>query len=531
MKKYFIKLSVILFLATSLFSCDLDINENPNAATGSVVTPDLMLTNIYAKLAEDVNTYNKYGSLMVGYQFPGDGISGFGDLYSYNFTSSSYAANWNNCFAHLRDIQTVIDAADADPKYAYFGAAAHVAKVYTFQLLVDEYGDVPYTEGVRGSENITPTFDDDAEVYKALISELDVAIAGFKSADVNALKFTSVTDPLFAGDVTKWIQFGNNLKLRLLVRAAGTEIDGAVQSAFNSFSPEGFLKEDAGVNPGYNASNQQNPFYTDYHSNTAGSRASYASYYLPTTYLMTFYQKSVTSGNVKDNVFEILEGKLTDDRRGALLYRNYPETPNYQLGDQSNARPYTPQYIWLESVLKGRDQDFVIFYAFETYFLLAEAAATGHELDGDWKSNFLKGVEASFRYLETNINGSLIEGANPAEDVKEYIANNEDSYLVNPEKATTRDQSIEAIITQMYIASNVINGHEAWSNFRRTAYPTINNVGRRPNLTFVSQISDSPRPDQLSVRLVYPNDEYSLNSGNTPDVGDSYSNPIFWDKN
>jgi hypothetical protein len=529
MKKYIIKLSAILILGISLFSCDLDINENPNAATGSVVTPDLMLPNIYANLAADINAYNKYGSLMAGYQFPGDGIGGFGDLYSYNFTSASYIANWNDCFAHLKDIQAVLDVAEVDPKFVYFGAAAHVARVYTYQLLVDEYGDVPYTEGVRGSSNITPAYDDDAEVYKALISELDAAIAGFKSTDVTALKFSSSTDPVFAGDITKWIQLSNNLKLRLLVRAAGTEIDGVVQSAFNSFSSEGFLKEEAGINPGYNASSKQNPFYTDYHSNTAASRASYATYYLPTTYLMTFYQKEVTCGNVAKDVFEVLEGKLTDDRRGALLYRNYPETPNYQLGDQGNARPYSPQYVWLESVLKGRSQDFVAFYTFETYFLLAEAAATGHELDGDWQTNFKKGIEASFRYLETNLSGSLITGADPAADTEEYIKNNEDSYLVNSEKATTKDRIIEAIATQMYIASNVINGHEGWSSFRRTAYPKIDNVGIRPNLTFVSQISDSPRPDRLPVRLVYPNDEYNMNP-NTPVVGNSYSNPIFWDK-
>jgi hypothetical protein len=534
MKKYIINTLSVALAGLLLLSCNdsLDINQNPNQATGAVVTPNLMLANIYANLAEDINTYNKYGSLMVGYQFPGDGISGFSDLYTYNFPSSSYNANWNDCFAHLRDIQTVTDAAEDDPRYAFFGAAARVAKAYTWQLLVDEYGDVPYTEGVRGGEDITPAFDDDAEVYRLLIAELDGAIAQFKSAaaDANAIKFTSSTDPVFAGDATKWIQFANNLKLRLLVRAAGTEIDATVQSAFNTFSSEGFLKEDAGINPGYNASNKQNPFYTDYHSNTAGTRASYASYYLPTTYLMTFYQTTVLSGDTTDGAFEYLEGKLIDDRRGTLLYRTFPTTPNYQLGNEGAGRPKTPQYVWLESVLKGRNQDFVAFYAFELYFLLAEAAATGHELDGDWKTNYLKGIEASFRYLETNINGSLIEGANPADDVEKYIANNEESPLVNPEKATSREQIIEAIITQMYIASNPVNGHEAWSNFRRTAFPKIDNTGRRPNRTFVSNMSTSPRPDLLSVRLVYPQIEMDLN-GNAPKVADSYSNPIFWDKN
>ncbi|MDR2118878.1 MAG: SusD/RagB family nutrient-binding outer membrane lipoprotein [Tannerellaceae bacterium] len=517
MKKY----SIIALFATvwslSFTSCDLDINVNPNSATGSVVTPDLILPGSIAVLAEDINTYNKFGALMVGYQFPGDGVSGFGDLYSYNYTSASDTALWNNAFSHLRDIQDIITASEENPKYLYYGAAAHVLRAYTYHLLVDEYGDVPYSEGLRGDGNISPAFDDDAAVYQAIIEELGDAIATFKSGESASeipLAFTRATDPLFGGDLTKWIQFANTLKLRLLIRAAGSEIDGFVQQAFGSFAPEGFLKEDAVINPGYNASSKQNPFYNDYHSTVTGSISSYARFYLPTTYLMTFY----------------LGQKLTDDRRGSLLYRNYPETPHYQLGKQDEGRPYTPLYVWLESVLKGREQGFPALYAFETYFLLAEAAVSGHELDGDWESNYRQGIVESFRYLESTASGSLIADADPEADAAAYIEANAGSYLANPELAVTQAQKLEAIITQKYLASNPINAHEAWNDFRRTAYPVINNAGRQPELTFASYISDSPREDKMLVRHVYPQAEYDLNS-NTPDVGNSFSNPIFWDKN
>ncbi|MDR2810071.1 MAG: SusD/RagB family nutrient-binding outer membrane lipoprotein [Tannerellaceae bacterium] len=516
-KNFIIQLSVLLWTAISFSSCDLDINVNPNFATGSVVTPDLILPGSIAALAEDINTYNKFGALMVGYQFPGDGLSGFGDLYSYNYTSASDTGLWNNAYAHLRDIQDIITVSDENPYYIYFGAAAHVIRAYTYHLLVDEYGNVPYFEGIRGDANIAPAFDDDAAVYQAIIEELSDAVATFQAAEASSdipLAFSRVTDPLFGGNIVKWIQFANNLKLRLLLRAAGTEIDGFVQSAFNSFSAEGFLKEDALINPGYNASSKQNPFYNDYHSSVTGAISQYAHYYLPTTYLLTFY----------------LGTKLQDDRRGALLYRDYPATPHYQLGKQDEGRPYTPGYIWLESVLKGREQGFGAFYAFETYFLLAEAAATGHELDGDWKTNFEKGIAASFRYLESTASGSLVADADPEADAKAYIEANAGSYLANPDLATTPAQQLEAIITQKYIASNPINAHEAWNDFRRTAYPVINNAGRQPELTFASYLSDSPREDKMLVRHVYPQAEYDLNA-NTPDVGNSFSNPIFWDKN
>lgn len=534
MKRYSIKTIFTLLAAIFIFnscSLNLDINENPNNPTGTVVTPNLTLPAVLTSTATNQFYYYGYSwsAFLVGYMLPGKGISGYGDTYTYNYTSSSVTGAWTSVFADLRDYNTIISKAEANPQYALYGGIARLMKAYSFQLLVDAYGDVPYSEALQGaSGNVTPAYDSQTEVYKNLVTEIDGAISILKakkdSIGPNLFGLNKASDPIFSGNITKWIQFANNVKLRLLVRAAGTEIDSFVQSAYGTFSSEGFLKEDVLVNPGYNASNAQNPIWTYFHSNLAGTVATAAQYYIPSKYVLTFYNGT----------------KLTDNVRGALTYKSFPNTPSGQLGDEEN-NPASTIYSWYTpgtagtsapastGIVKDRSASLPLFLASETYFLLAEAALTGHVLDGDAKTNFVNGITASFNYLY--ISGTATAPAStihPDLDAASYISANSGNYLANFDVADTQAKKLEAIITQKYIALNIINANEAWVEFRRTAYPKIS--GTSATTTFVSIRSGSTRADKLPCRLLYPQDEINLNGAHVPTVQDTYSSPIFWDK-
>jgi hypothetical protein len=534
MKRYFIKLLSILVVTTVAFNaCDLDINENPNSATGAVITPDLVLPAVIASTAYNQFYYYGYasGAWFAGYQVPGGGISGYGAEYTYNYTANSVTGAWTGIFGDLRDYNSIIKKSEEDERYALFGGIAHIFKAYGFLLLTDAYGDVPYTEGLSGGAgNLSPEYDDAAEVYQALVAELDEAIEiirenAEKVGGGGAIGLNSTTDPVFGGNYTKWIQFANNVKLRILVRARETSIDNFVKEAFTKFSAEGFIKEDVLVNPGYNATSQQNPFWTVYHSSIAGVIPQSAQYYIPSTYVFTFYDGT----------------KLTDDVRGALVYKGYPDVPTHQLGDEID-RPASSRQQWYigtgtgtsateaAGILKSRAAAMPLFYAFETHFLLAEAALYGYTPDAvkDAKTNFVNGITASFDFLERRgASYALPAGADPAQDALDYIEANEDSYLANFDLATTAEQKLEAIITQKYIASNILNSNEAWNEFRRTGYPKVS--GTAPATTFASAQSQSPRADRLPVRLIYPQAEYNLNKL-TPALTNAWSNPLFWDK-
>jgi hypothetical protein len=531
MKTYLTKISASIVAAglVLLSACDLNINDDPNKPTGSVITPDFVFPAVVATTTYTQVYYFGYSSAasIAGFQVPGNGISGFGTVFTYNFSSSFVPECWTRTFTDLRDLHTIILKAGEDPQYVLFGAISHIWKVFNYQLLVDAYGDVPYLEGLEGGAgNFTPKYDKDSEVYQYLVGELDEAIASLKAnqgvAGLAAL--TATSDPVFRGDLDKWIKFANNLKLRLLVRARGTSIDSFVQSAFGTFSADGFLKEDVLVNPGYNATAQENPFWATYHSSVSGAITTPANYYLPSQYLFAFYDGQ----------------KLKDDVRGALVYRDFPNTPSWIMGNEASDRPNSPDYVWhvgtgiginastAKGILKSRAAGAPVFTAAELYFLLAEAALYGHALDGDVKTNFLKGVTASFSYLSLEGTATtLAADVDPEKDVEDYIAANTDSYLVNFDKAATTEQKLEAIITQKYLALNILGSNEAWNEFRRTAYPRIS--GTDPVTTFVSIQSASSRPDRLPVRLIYPQGELDLNA-NAPRIPDAYSNPIFWDR-
>ena len=519
MKKKIIFILIAGFI--SLQSCDLDINNNPNSPTASSVTVDFVLPAALASTASNIVTYNSYGSFLVGYQLPGAGLSGFGSAYTYNFTSTDNIALWNDVYGNLRDYQYIIDQAIINPKYELYAAVASIQKAFNYELLIDAYGNVPLSAGLEGSANLTPAFDDDAAAYELLVKELDNAITDINKNESNVgvslLGLTEVADPLFGGDLTKWKQYANNIKLRLLVKATGTSIDAFARSAFTTFSSDGFLKEDALIDPGYSTSGTQNPAWTLLNSSTAGSITQAANYYIPSKYVLTFYNGAV----------------LQDSTRAKLVYKGYPATTVAgQLGDETN-NPTSVRYSWSgkndgTGVFKDRTQGQPVFLASEVYLLLAEAALKGNALDGDAKSNFEKGILASFTYLSEKANKTFNPGTDPVTDFNAYLTNNSGKYLVNYSAATTDAQRLEAIITQKYIAFNYIHGHEAWNEFRRTTYPRIS--GTSATTSFVATRTQSTRPDKLPVRQIYPQAEYNLNT-NVPKVKDAFSDPIFWDLN
>jgi hypothetical protein len=55
--------------------------------------------------------------------------------------------------------------------------------------------------------------------------------------------------------------------------------------------------------------------------------------------------------------------------------------------------------------------------------------------------------------------------------VESYLCDNDGNRLVEIEAAGTVPQRVEAIITQKYIAMNMITSDESYNEFRRTGFP------------------------------------------------------------
>ncbi|MBS1609347.1 MAG: SusD/RagB family nutrient-binding outer membrane lipoprotein [Bacteroidetes bacterium] len=112
------------------------------------------------------------------------------------------------------------------------GSTTHVGifKIFRsllFSFMTDYYGDIYYSEALKGREGILyPKYDKQADIYAGLLAELDEANTMIKSGTEPV---SATYDLMYGGDKTKWQKFANSLKLRLLMRASKKLTDAGAQ--------------------------------------------------------------------------------------------------------------------------------------------------------------------------------------------------------------------------------------------------------------------------------------------------------------
>lgn len=512
--------------AMGAVSCKkLDINTNPNSPTSA--TPGLVLPQAITATAAMSQSYNSTFYYPGGFMANVYGFGAYGASVSLNYTTLSFNSLWRDSYDNATDYQYVIDNTTGNATLAYSNSIARIMKSFMFAKLVDNYNNVPYSEALKGNVLLTPKYDNAADIYKDLVAQLNIAIAAITTgqASVSTATIVSSGDPMFGGDMNKWKQFANTLKLRLLIKMAGvSSLTSFTTPEFTAFNNTiGVLTDDAIVNPGYQKqANRVNPLYRSLASDENNTRVATSN--LPSTWIYSFYNGT----------------KLRDDGRGSVVFRLFPNTATNQLGQENLASTIVPpagSTAWFTGTdyntpglgaVKGPSQGQVLILAAEAKFLQAEAYARGY-LTGDAATAFNAGITASFTYLFKNQAGTVDASKNVTTSVATYLTSNTNSRLVNFGLATNVEQRVEAIITQKYIAMNVINCDEAFAEFRRTAYPAIS--GTAPTTTFASIQSASTSPDKLITRLPYASSEYSLNPGNVPQNVNFFSAKVFWDVN
>ncbi len=526
MKKYFkyIMLGMVV-MASSSCSKYLDINTNPNSLTSA--TPALVLPQAITAAAAISNNFSQTFSDFGGQQANAGGFGGFGSVVTYDFGTGTAAGLWTSTYDNANDFQYIIDNTSTDATLAYSTNIARIMKSFAFERLVNQYNNVPYSDALKATASLQPKYDKGEDVYKACIAELDKAIAGITTGQANAAigLISTSADPLFKGDMELWKKFANTVKLRMLIKMAGVPAHQAyATAAFASMNTTvGFLTTDALNQPGYEKTTRPSPIYSSL--GFSGTGTNVLTSRIPTRWMYGFYNG----------------GKLADAGRGSTIYRAFPNTPINQLGDESAGNPSAPAAgsSWntgtnattsMTGVVKGPTQAQPVMLAAESYFLQAEAYARGY-LVGNAATAFNNGITQSFTYLYKDASNAVAAGKNVAADVATYLVNNDASPLVNFTLAVSLQEQVEAIITQKYIALNMINNDEAFNEFRRTTYPKILNGSLEPLLTFASRQSVSTHVDKLPTRVLYPQEEYNLNPTNAPANINKFSSLIFWDLN
>jgi Susd and RagB outer membrane lipoprotein len=341
------------------------------------------------------------------------------------------------------------------------------------------------------------------------------------------------TDPLFGSNtpteraieeqMLDWKRFANTLKLRILIRTGNAGGFSNLDLTFtkkDNTQTSAFLVDDAIVDPGYEK-NRPNPEWATWGKTTTDALSN--SSRIPTKFSFGFY-----NGN-----------KISDSGRGETIYVNFPLTPTNQLGNEvGNPTIVANTVTWASNetglagtgVLKGPAMGQPLMLMAEARFLKAEAELNGYIAGGlgAATTTYYEGITASFAYLYKDENESIVTPVAPL--AASYISANAGNRLVEIEVASTPAQQLEAIITQKYIALNMINSDEAYNEFRRTGYPATIPGGAAAFDIASNKSTATSRPDRLPTRIMYPSTEQSFNAANYRAV-DFLEELIFWDPN
>lgn len=503
------KTSLVLAAIVAVTSCTKDfedINTNPNVPTS--VTPDLLLSGIIKNTVNDqVNEAWSIGNIVIQHtakiQFVNE------DRYLWGERTGV----WNSVYGNMRNVQNIIDYAQAsEPVQNNYLGVALILRSWMFSLATDTYGDIPYTDAVKGktSGNYTPVYDTQEVVYEGILADLERAneILGTSAEAVSG-------DLIYGGSIAKWKKFANSLRLRCLMRISNQkdviaemqEIlnDGDTYPVFESNADNAVLVYQA-------SSPNQWPMYTsrvgsfdefrlsktlgDYLTSINDPRL--AVFGRPT-------EKSVVNGSP---VVSGIPNGLEDTQ--ALSYNGGPQGVSrvgltfacLVCNDAGKPAP-----------VANASQGLIMTYA-ELQFILAEAREKNMITTGDAETYYTNGINANFDYYETIVPAEYgIDLTLPAD----YFTQTDVAYT------GTQNEKLVKIGTQKWVAL-FFNGLEAWFDWRRTNIPAL-----APGASNLNN-------DLIPVRYVYPQAEQSLNAVNRATAvsrqgADNINTIIWWDEN
>lgn len=505
MKLKFLYIGVIMLLVGSGCKKEfLNVNTNPNSLP--TATPAYVIANALNTSAANMVSPNETGMYWSGHWTQSNGYILSTTLFQYQFTNNDFNY-WDNTYDNLYDYKFVIDNAAAYGQN-YLKGPAKVMMAFNYQKLVDLYGNIPFSDALKGVGSLAPKFDDQKAVNEGLITLLDSAIVDLKA---NAFQATyAASDIVFRGNVTSWIKFANSLKLRILMhqsRVSGR--DAYIIGEINKIVTEGtgFLTTtDVGVNPGYVASaGQINPVYNTWGYNENGARISTNNF--PRITEFTVGKLIATNDTFRLKRFVYAPGNEDPANPGVSLKpevaANYVGVP---FGASSGYASAATCAIGPCLLIKGKfNNPLIIMTAAEAQLNLAEAKqryGASVNLTGTAQSYYEAGVTQSFRVL----------GADVTKAAQLLTSGLQDADFV----ASTN--KLNAIAYQKWLALGYYTGMEAWTEYRKSNYPA---TPQSKNVVGTS------RP----LRLFYPGSELGSNAANVTAQGtiDPLATRLFWD--
>lgn len=474
--------TIIMALAIIAPACSKIENINPNVPT--VVNPGVVLPQVIYNTSNTlVNNAFELNNELIQYTCMNNT---FTEVQRFKLLPANSNGIWA-LYNRIRDLDDIIAMSEKTTGLTNYKPIARVLKVFLYSVLTDTYGDIPYSEAGKAilDQKFTPVYDSQESVYTGLLAELKEIATSFKTSE--ALLYGG--DPVYKGDISKWIKFTNSLRLRLLMRVSG-KMPSAVSEITTLLSdPAGYPMME---------SNDDNFLYR-----YSGSLPDV--YPLAPIYVRDFdFKYKSVSAFIVDSLKKFGDSRLFQFARPTNASAG---TSNPQYVGLPNSLPVTESanynggynfQSYLGTRFQSNTEPAIWLTCSELLFLKAEAAQKGY-FTGDAGSLYNNAIKTSFAY---------------------WGAPFSDSYL--QQSSVKYDGSLPKIYLQKFFAL-YFTGMEAWNEYRRTGYPLL--------VAGPTNVNDGKVPN----RIPYPLSEQSLNRTNYTEAAkrmgnDNMNFKMWWQK-
>lgn len=551
------KYITIITMACALFfaSCSDEYMENMNTdpSKAATIDPNAQLTTAQLQTYGDLSMMEIYRNYHYAFtqQLMGCwNTTNYGGRHTLD--NNEMSRIWTSFYT--QSLKNIIDAqyrTAEDAEKVNINSVLRIYRVYLMSIITDTYGDAPFSEAGLGflEGKFNPKYDKQEDIYNAFFLELEDAI---NKIDPTKDKVTG--DLIYAGDVTKWQQLANSLRLRFAMRISNVNPTKAQTEFENALAANGGVITDASSDALIKYMTIAFSFgqeaYSDYRGNSLsqllfGNDPANNLSYLCSTFFNQLYNSgdprtfkisrcyydglmSATSpDNRVDITQEMIEKGIDFSPRDPGSYSWEPWPTGYDSDickelavnnpsvTATMAREVEPKLA--NNFLKS-DNPGVVMTSAEVKFLMAEATVKKWNVGSALAEDLYKqGVRAAMDFLTDNYGCTATTDA-------EF-----DAFIQG--RGTfghTDNQKLEAINTQAWIL-HFTNPAECWANVRRSGYPKLKSPAEYGFGQYLTGGTEIP------VRLCYPVLESSYNKKSYNEAiermggTDNWHSLLWWD--
>ncbi|SHK61013.1 SusD/RagB family nutrient-binding outer membrane lipoprotein [Hymenobacter psychrotolerans] len=481
--------SALLLTTSCVDSLDDDYNVDPKSpttalASGFIANAERNLVRTVVSTNVNINPFRFYVQYWAATDYPTESRY---DLNTRNIPTNFWNPLYRDVIRDLREAKSTINA-DINLTAAAKAnqlAVAEVLEIYTWSVLVETFGNIPYSQALDFA-NSRPKYDDQAAIYSDLITRLDVALAQFVPATATGL---GGNDLINGGNTALWIKFANAMKLRMALTIA--DVDPAKAKTLAESTAGKLPASNADViDLAFNGTfPNTNPLYEDL---VRSDR---------TDFVGTSFFVDRLKGTAGPVMGAVVDPRLNDYFNpvtsttlpaGTFAGGNYGATNSKTTNSQPGAK------------LRVQTLPGVLMSYAQVEFMIAEAVARGY-------GSFTGSVASHY---DAAITASILEWGGTTAEATAYLAQPGVAY------ATAAGDYKQKIGYQKWIAL-YNQPTEAWKEWRRLDSPTL--------------VAPSSARSAIPVRLLYPVVEQNINGANYSEAaaaigGDVVTTKLFWDK-